>query len=613
MRIYLNILFKFLLLSLFIYTNQSLLGSTIEVKDEFGKPIIPNYIESEFPYTINKNFITTDNNLIIFTNYYLPQLVKIKPNEYKKIFLSRRKRIPLNVKDVNQINIIVKHNQTNKYLDKYSISKPFYLPEFSDEEIAYIYSEGYYPTILFNLSEKNRSIKLEKSDNFFKFKFKNQVTYESLFENNIVPDGYFAYKYGTILKLDGYAYEIFDKNIKTDLLLTKEAPVNFSGNVNLEFRIESKGNFLKSYMFDVKDCTIHGLKPGTYSIFVNKGKIQCMNFKDITVSNTGYSLGKIQCETAILNIHVINEYDNPIENCEITIFPNLASVGKTDKNGNINFEIKIPNSLKINVFKPEFAKYFSELIGFETNRSETITLTKGSTISLEYPHPENKILIKGFGIKHRQPLEFIKVNDLFVAKFVTEDNYKLNFTDFDSHFSKKMDLEIEDGKDYYFDLTNSSISISGIIEPEIPTNFNGKIKLKNSQQTISSNIEKDSSFFISDILFGTYTGYIESNLGMVIAVLKDIKIDESTSKILLSLPGFFWSGNIRTNTNYDAEGLTAALYESTNKLIWNSRLESKNTEIYIPNNCEYVIFEHGGLTKKIEIEELKKTDNVVFD
>ena len=113
-----------------------------------------------------------------------------------EIYLQKRKKIEVKINNLKFITAVIKHKSSGYYFEKYSLKAPFYLPEFTKDEVMYIYADNYYPAILFHNPQKNKIIQLEKADSFCFINLTKTVSQKSLFSNNVVPDGYFAFKYG---------------------------------------------------------------------------------------------------------------------------------------------------------------------------------------------------------------------------------------------------------------------------------------------------------------------------------------------------------------------------------------------------------------------------------
>jgi len=610
-----KLLKSFLNVFLIILIYQPLFSTEITVMDDFGKPLIPTYIESANPFSINKNIIFTENNITIFANYYLPQKITINQKVKREVYLQRRKKIPINIKNIDYCTIVIKHKYSGNHFEKYLIGKPFFLPTFTKDEIAYIYFEHYYPLILFEKPYANKIFYLEKASNFCRIKLEKNINQQSLFENNIVPDGYLPFKPGTILKLKNFAYKVLDKNIiaNSTITLQKEARISFQKKSNITFLIKKNGKLLKNYLYRENKNTIEGLAPGIYSISTMKGKIKCKSFENLTISKNGYNLGNLQCSTAKFKIKTIDESGNALEKCKITMFLKGLISKMTNKNGIVVFELKKPSKIKFNATKKGFAKYFSNTIYIDSDISINITLSKGSIISIDYSAPNNNIQIRGFGKTFRQPLKFKLEDESFISRNITKDTYLINFTDYTTNFTIKKTIKVKDGQDYLIDIDGETTSVSGNIEPQLPDSFEGYIKFKNKEGTINTKINNDSSFFIKNISFGTYTVFVQTVSKKTIAIVNDFQISENSSELTIQLQGWFWSGNITSQSIQTQAMLTVDLFNNKHKLIWSTMINLNKNEIYFPNDCTYTIFKYGKKKQKINISNLKNTDNIFLN
>lgn len=613
-------IFKFsinkILFTLFILLFFSnIKASVFIIKDEFGHPVNHSYIISKDKYQLKENKLTINSNFIVFSKDFLPQFIINNQKKLRTIYLKKRKKLSVKIDSIEPIYAIIKHKNSGKFFEKYEITKPYFLPEITENEKLFIYKPGSYPIIFFQFNNFPKQINFENADNYCQIKIENNMENKTLFENNITPDGYLAFKNGTILKVNGYVYEILDKNIEIGSVksLKKEALITFKKNCNIDFVIQKNGKTMKNYMYNVENNKIKGLAPGNYTFVAKFGEIACEYFSNIFVSESGYDLGEINCETAELSIIVKNENGEKIENAVVDIYPKLQSNKITDKTGTVKFKLKIPRPIKIMVKHRNYAPFTSERFQFNSDLTYPITLTHGSTLTLEYDHPKNKIVVRGFGIKNRHGLSFKLENELYTSINIPPDTYKINFTDFDTNFTKKLSLEVEEGEDYFINLNGGGITLSGKIKPQLPDDFEGKMRLKSKNQTINIPIEKDSTFFIENITFGTYTAFLKTNKENVITVIENIIIDENTDELTINLPGKFWSGFIKTESSDIQESVIINMYDNTGKLKWYFHVNSGVNQLFIPENCDYLVIKYGNLKKRISSNDLFSLDNIILE
>ncbi len=527
---------KAIILTFVFCFSVHLFSFEIIVKDQFGNPVIPTYIQSVHKYSVNFNKIEATDKVIIFANYYYPRVInKPQGKEKVEVFLKQRKRININVENVNCITVVIRHRNAKNHYEKYIISKPFYIPDFLKEETVYIYSEGFYPIVLFNPPNFKQVLKFKKARYYCNIQIEKEMDKKSLFENNIVPDGYFAFESNSVLKVKDFAYlsaKELPKNGET-VKLEREAPVFFEKSSDISIKISHNRNYLKSNLFSVKDGVIHGLKEGVYSFVVFKGKVVCNVYKNITITNSGYNLGNMVCNTVLLKVFVVDEGENSVSGCKVTVIGGLRYLKETDKSGKATFELKKGTKVKFSVRKQGFAKYYSEVFFIESDREYKVVLSKGGTVYLEYSEPENSIKIGCFGKNHREAVKFEKQNDLFVAKNLSDDIYYINFTDYNTHFAKKLKLEVTDGGEYYVNIEEGLTSVSGYVKPELDKDKNWSLRFRNDNNTVRVEVNKDNSFFIKNIEYGTYTVFLINEKGILVGVLKNIVIDETINDLIL--------------------------------------------------------------------------------